>query len=115
MVAEIAADRNDPAVLGLVQHHAVAPVRPAAGNHDRKLAAEIAWAAAIQPRGVADPDLDPLFFGLAKTKPLEPGRARRAAAGRIDHEVGRDAVFVAAADPGAHTLDRRPAIIGNQL
>jgi hypothetical protein len=55
-------------------------------------------------RGVADPDLDPFFFRLGETKTLEPDRARRAAAGRIDHEIGRDAVPGAAADPGAHPL-----------
>src|SRR5215213_359252 len=115
MVAEIATDRHDPAILGLIQHHAVAPVRPAAGDDDRKLAVEIGWAAAIVARGVADPDLDPLFFRLGETKTLEPGRARRAAAGRIDHEIGREVVPGGAADPDADTLDRRPAIVGDQL
>ena len=62
-----------------------------AGDDDRKLAVEIGRTAAIEARGVADPDLDPLFFGLGETKTLEPGRARRAAAGCIDHEVGRHA------------------------
>src|SRR5512133_2149513 len=113
MVAEIAANRYDPAVLGLVQDHAVAPVRPAAGDYDRKLAAEIGRAAAIEARGVADSDLDPLFFRLGETEALEPGRARRAAAGRIDHEIG--VVLGAAAHSGAHALDRRPAIVGDQL
>src|SRR6185436_10932914 len=101
MVAEIAADRDDPAVLGLVQHHTVAPVRPAAGDHDRELAVEIGRAAAIEARGVADPDFDPLFFRLGETKTLEPGRARRAAAGRIDHEIGRNAMLLTAANSGA--------------
>src|SRR3954453_6115233 len=115
MVRKIAADRDDPAVLGLVQHHAIAPVRPAAGDHHRELAVKIGWAAAIEARGLTDPDLDPLFFRLGETKTLEPGRARRAAAGGIDHEIGRDAGLGTIADPGLHALDRRPAIVGDQL
>jgi len=66
-------------------------------------------------RGVTDPDLDPVLFRLGEAKTLEPGRARRASAGRIDHEIGRDAVLVAVTDPDAHTLDRRPDIVGDQL
>jgi hypothetical protein len=71
--------------------------RPQACRPDRS-------AAAIEARGVADPDLDPLFFRLGETKTLEPGRARRAAAGRIDHEIGRDAVLVAVTDPARTPL-----------
>ena len=114
MVAEIAADRNDPAVLGLIQDHAVAPVWSAAGDDDRQLAVEIGRTAAIDPRGVADSDLDPLLFRLGETKTLEPGRARGAAAGGIDHEVGRDGLLGAVADLDADALDGGPGVIRNQ-
>src|SRR5262245_22794938 len=115
MVAEIAADRDDPAVLALVQDHPIAPVRPAAGDHHRLLAVEIGRTAAIVPRGVADPDLDPLFFGPGKTETFEPGRARRTAAGCIDHEIGRDAVLFATADFDADALDGGLAVICDQV
>src|SRR5258708_1950790 len=87
------ADRDDPAVLGLKQNRAVAPVRPAAGDHDRELAAEICGAAAIDAGGVSDADLDLLFLGARVAKTLEPGRARRSAPTGIDHEVGEDGFF----------------------
>src|SRR5438270_12325698 len=98
MVAEIAADRDDPAVLGLVQNDSVAPVRSAAGDHDRELAVEVGRTPPIDPRGVADPDLDLLLFRRREAEAFEPGRARRAAAGGIDHEVGRDRLLDAVAD-----------------
>src|SRR5882724_1703451 len=106
MVAEIAADRDDPAVLGLVQDRSVAPVRAAAGDHHRELAVEIGRTAAIDARGVTDPDLNSLFRRLGETKTLEPGRARRAAAGGVDHEISHDGVLDAISDPGADALDR---------
>jgi hypothetical protein len=84
MVAEIAANADDPAVLGLKQNGAVAPVRGAAGDHDRELAVEVGGAAAIDPGGVSDPDFDFLLLRALKTEALEPCRARRTAAAGID-------------------------------
>jgi len=63
VIAEIAADRNDPAILGLIEHDAVAPVGIAAGNDHGKPAAQIARTAAIDARGVADADFYFLFHG----------------------------------------------------
>jgi hypothetical protein len=74
-IAEIAADRDDPAVLALEQNHAVAPVWFGAGDHHRDLAAEIGRPPAIEPCGVAEADLDPLFRRPRVTEAVEPGRA----------------------------------------
>src|SRR5882757_5648951 len=108
MVAEIAADRNDPAVLRLKQNGAVAPVRPAAGDDDGQLAAEICGAAAIDAGGVSDADLDLLFVGARVAKTLKPRRARRSAPAGIDHEVG---FFRAVIDLDANASNNRMRFI----
>src|SRR6185295_8384728 len=114
MVAEIAADRDDPAVLGLKQNGAVAPVRPAAGDHDRKLAAEIGRPAAIDARGVSDADLDLLFLRARITKTLKPRRAGRSPSAGVDHEVGEDGFFRAAIDLDADAADPRMRFVRDQ-
>jgi len=115
MIAKIAADRDNPSILGLVQDRSIAPVRSAAGNHHRELAVEIGRTAAIGARGVAHPDFDPLLLRLREAEALQPGGARRTAAGSIDDEVGRNHVLDAIADSGANALDRGFTIVGDQF
>src|ERR1700710_511244 len=114
MVAEITADRDDPAVLGLKQNGAVAPVRPAAGDHDRQLAAKIGGAAALDAGGASDADLEFLFLGGPVTKTLKPRWARRSAPAGIDHEVGEDGFFRAVIDLDADAADRRVRFVRDQ-
>src|SRR5476651_489619 len=93
MVAEIAADRDDPAILGLKQDGAVAPVRPAAGDDDGELAAKVGRTAPIDARGVSDADLDLFFLRTLKAEALKPCRGRRSAPAGIDHKVRQDRFF----------------------
>src|ERR1041385_3400032 len=114
MVAEIAADRDDPAVLGLKQDRAVAPVRSAAGDHDRQLAAEIGRTPPINARGVSDADLDLLFLGARVAKTFKPRRARRSAPAGIDHEVRRNGFFGGVFELDANAANCRMRSICNQ-
>src|SRR6185436_4088181 len=112
--AKITADRNDPAIFALVEDDAVAPVRAAAGDDDGKFAVEVGRPAPVHPRGVADADSDPFFLGPRIAKTLQPGRARGAAPGGIDHEICFDGLLGAVADPEANAGDGGFAVVGDQ-
>src|SRR5262249_15578343 len=114
VVAEIAADGDNPAVLALKQNRPVAPVWLVARDHHRDLAAELAGMAAVEPRRVADADIDPLLLRPRIAESVQPGGRERAAARRIHHEIGLDGVLLAAAQADPHTLDRGTVFARNQ-
>ena len=101
IVAEEAADADGPGVVLQRNDHAVAPVRRAASNDDAELAAELARLAAIGARHVADADLDLVLDRTLIAELLEPCRARRAAPGSIEHEIGVERLLRPSLD--AHT------------
>src|SRR6185312_5025359 len=114
MISEIAAERDDPAVLGLEQRATVPPVRSVANNDERTFAPKVSLLATVKPRGVAEADLDPLLQGTRIAEPFKPGRARRAAPGRVDHEIGEQDLLDTSIEPDANALDGRTVGRGNQ-
>src|SRR5690242_6722408 len=72
VVAEITAGTDDPAVVFLREHDAVAPVRRTTRDDDTVLAAEIGRPAPIRAGPVADADLDLLIRGRGVTEFFEP-------------------------------------------
>ena len=105
LFAQVDGHGQNPTVAFLAEQHATARIPRRRGHDQRVDVRDVLRAPFVDARGVVDADLDGFFLRAVIAQRLQPGRAARAAPGRIDDQVGAEALFGAA---GAASFARAP-------